>query len=176
MSAKAVYYQNISKVSFPHPLFLLLPSNSPRKLSRSRISTISKLRFGTLLDKRNTNLSLASILIFLYSHYRKAVGALLVYDITRKNSFINAQKWLLELKQYAEPDCIILLVGNKVDLIENNSAKREIFTEEARNFADENKLIFFETSALGNVKVIEAFDSLINGIITCNNQKYTLIA
>jgi Rab family protein len=91
---------------------------------------------------------------------------LLVYDVTRKNSFVNAQKWLLELKQYAEPDCIILLVGNKVDLIDSNEVKREVFTEEARNFAEENKLIFYETSALGNIKVNEAFDALINGTST----------
>ena len=69
----------------------------------------------------------------------------------------------MELKQYAEPDCIILLVGNKVDLVDNSANKREVFTEEARNFADENKLIFYETSALGNIKVNEAFDCLING-------------
>lgn len=69
----------------------------------------------------------------------------------------------MELKQYAEPDCIILLVGNKLDLIETSNAKREVLTEEGRNFADENKLIFYETSALINIRVNEAFDSLING-------------
>ena len=88
----------------------------------------------------------------------------MVYDVTRKNSFINAQKWLIELKQYAEPDCIILLVGNKVDLIENNE-KREISTAEAQNFAEENKLIFYETSALANLKVNEVFECLINGFL-----------
>ena len=69
----------------------------------------------------------------------------------------------MELRQYAEPDCIILLIGNKLDLIESNTVKREVMTEEARNFADENKLMFYEASALGNIKVNEAFDSLING-------------
>lgn len=69
----------------------------------------------------------------------------------------------MELRQYAEPDCIILLVGNKLDLIESNTVKREVMTEEARIFADENKLMFYEASALGNIKVNEAFDSLING-------------
>ena len=88
----------------------------------------------------------------------------MVYDVTRKNSFINAQKWLVELKQYAEPDCIILLIGNKVDLIENNE-KREISAEEAKNFAEENKLIFYETSALANLKVNEVFECLINGFL-----------
>ena len=76
----------------------------------------------------------------------------------------------MELKQYAEPDCIILLLGNKLDLIETNQGKREVFTEEARNFAEENKLIFYETSALGNIKVSEAFDSLINGKIFYKNR------
>ena len=88
---------------------------------------------------------------------------MLVYDITSKNSFANAQKWLLELRQYAEPDCTIMLIGNKLDLINKNDEKREVFMEDARNFAEENKLIFYETSALADLQVNEAFDCLING-------------
>jgi GTPase SAR1 family protein len=99
-----------------------------------------------------------------------------VYDVTRKNSFISAQKWLMELKQYAEPDCIILLVGNKMDLIENNG-KRDISSDEAQRFADENKLIFYETSALTDFKVNEAFDNLVNGKYLINIlQKFLIIA
>ena len=69
------------------------------------------------------------------------------------------------MKQYAEPDCIILLVGNKLDLVESNNKKRQVINVEAMSFAEENKLIFYETSALANVKVSEAFDTLINGIL-----------
>lgn len=88
----------------------------------------------------------------------------MVYDITIKDSFLNAQRWLGELKQYAEPDCVIMLVGNKVDLVLTNRTRRQVSYEEAKSFADENKLIFFETSAMSNFKVNECFEDLIQEI------------
>ena len=49
----------------------------------------------------------------IYSrHYRRAVGALVVYDVTKEDTFINAKKWMEELRASAEPDCVIYLVGN----------------------------------------------------------------
>ena len=98
------------------------------------------------------------------SHYRKAVGALLVYDITLRESFLNTQRWLGELKQFAEPDCMIMLVGNKLDLVNTNKSRRQVTFEEANLFSKENKLIFFETSALSNLKVSECFEDLIQEI------------
>ena len=53
-----------------------------------------------------------------FSHYRKAVGALLVYDVTKVSSFQNARKWVTELKSLAEPDILIMLVGKtKEDIL-----------------------------------------------------------
>ena len=98
------------------------------------------------------------------SHYRKAVGALLVYDISLKESFLNTQRWLMELKQFAEPDCVIMLVGNKLDLVNTNKSRRQVSFEEAKIFSEENKLVFFETSALSNLKVSECFEDLIQEI------------
>jgi Rab family protein len=92
------------------------------------------------------------------------VGALLVYEVSKKSSFINAQRWLSELKQNAEPDCIIMLVGNKVDLVDRNNKKREVTYEEGKVFAEENKLMFFETSALSSFKVNECFEDLLQEI------------
>ena len=57
------------------------------------------------------------------AHYRRAIGALLVYDITNIKSFLNAKKWIQELKSKAEPDIVIMLVGNKIDLVEKSSEK-----------------------------------------------------
>jgi GTPase SAR1 family protein len=88
----------------------------------------------------------------------------LVYDITLKDSFLNTQRWLGELKQFAEPDCIIMLVGNKLDLVNTNKSRRQVTFEEANLFAKENKLIFFETSALSNLRVNECFEDLIQEI------------
>jgi Ras-related protein Rab-11A len=68
-------------------------------------------------------------------YYKGAVGAMLVYDITRKETFerISAQ-WLNELKSFSDPNIVIILIGNKCDLKE----KREVTTEEAASFAEKN--------------------------------------
>lgn len=60
------------------------------------------------------------------AHYRRAVGALLVYDVTHKSTFVNASKWLEELRQNAEPDIVVMMVGNKVDLCEKDPSLREV--------------------------------------------------
>ena len=50
------------------------------------------------------------------AHYRKSLGALLVYDITKEQSFKNIEKWISEVKEHAEPDIVLMLVGNKLDI------------------------------------------------------------
>jgi len=78
------------------------------------------------------------------AYYRGAVGALLVYDVTKQATFESVKTmWLDELKQNADANIIIMLVGNKKDL----SHIRDVTTEEARNFAEKNQLSFIETSA-----------------------------
>ncbi len=98
------------------------------------------------------------------SHYRKAVGALLVYDVTKKLTFTDTQRWLNELKQYVEPDCVVMLIGNKVDLVDRNDKKREVSYEDAKGFAKENNLLFYETSAMSNFGVNECFEDLLQEI------------
>lgn len=66
-----------------------------------------------------------------FRYYRGAVGALLVYDITKKQTFDNAERWLNELREHADQEIVILLVGNKSDL----RHIRAVTTEEARDFA-----------------------------------------
>merc|ERR1719163_2185741 len=58
------------------------------------------------------------------AHYRRAVGAMLVYDASKQSTFQNCAKWMEELKQNAEPDVVIMLVGNKIDLFEENPEVR----------------------------------------------------
>ena len=67
------------------------------------------------------------------------------------------------MRENSEPDIIIYLVGNKVDLAERNSMERQVSQEEAKRFAKENKLHFIETSAFSNYKVNEAFENLLEG-------------
>ena len=97
-------------------------------------------------------------------HYRKAVGALLVYDVTRRITFENCIKWYKELKVFTDQECVICIVGNKLDLIEGNPNRREVSIEEGKNFAKKNKTLFFETSAKSNNNVVECFEELLQQI------------
>ncbi|KAH3900874.1 probable GTP-binding protein YPT31/YPT8 [Saccharomycodes ludwigii] len=94
------------------------------------------------------------------AYYRGALGALVVYDITKSSSYENCRDWLRELKENADENIVIGLIGNKSDL----GHLRAIPTEEARNFARENQLLFTETSALDNTNVDKAFEELITAI------------
>ena len=88
------------------------------------------------------------------TYYRGAAGALLVYDITRRDTYIHLIKWLSELKENAPKDITIILIGNKNDL-EN---ERQVSYEEGENFAKENGLLFLETSAKTAHNIVEAFN------------------
>ena len=94
------------------------------------------------------------------AYYRGAHGALLVYDITKHNSFDNVERWLDELQQHASTDISVMLVGNKSDL----KHLRAVPVEEAKGFSELKKLLFMETSALENYNVEEAFSQLITHI------------
>lgn len=59
-----------------------------------------------------------SLLVRWCRHYRKSIGALIVYDITKEQSFMSVKKWIEEVREHAEPEIVIMLVGNKLDLAE----------------------------------------------------------
>lgn len=94
------------------------------------------------------------------SYYRGALGAMLVYDITRIVTFVNIKKWLHELREYGNEDMVIILVANKSDL----SQSREVEKEEGKGFAEREGLCFMETSALQNLNVEDAFLEMITKI------------
>ncbi|CAF4111234.1 unnamed protein product [Rotaria sordida] len=87
------------------------------------------------------------------SYYRGASGALLVYDITNRESYNAVANWLSDARRLASPNVIIILCGNKKDLED----QREITFTEANQFAQDNDLIFFETSAMTGENVHESF-------------------
>ncbi|OZJ06750.1 Ras-related protein Rab-11A [Bifiguratus adelaidae] len=87
------------------------------------------------------------------AYYRGAVGALLVYDIAKHATYENVNRWLKELRDHADSNIVIMLVGNKSDL----RHLRAVPTEEAKQFAAENGLSFIETSALDSSNVELAF-------------------
>ena len=95
------------------------------------------------------------------AYYKGSKGAFVVYDITRKTTYDNIDKWIGELKTNGSEDVLIMLVGNKSDLED----KREVITEEVEKKAQEQKLAFCETSALNGKNVEYAFENLINEIL-----------
>lgn len=94
------------------------------------------------------------------AYYRGAVGALLVYDISKHATYKNVERWLAELRENADRNIVIMLVGNKSDL----RHLREVPTEEAKEFAEKNKLSFIETSALDSSNVELAFQNILTEI------------
>lgn len=101
------------------------------------------------------------------AYYRGAVGALLVYDISKHASFENVQRWLEELRDHADANIVIMLVGNKSDL----RHLRAVPTEEARVFAEKNSLSFIETSALDSTNVELAFQNILTEIYRIVSRK-----
>ncbi|KAH6822200.1 Rab GTPase-like A1I protein [Perilla frutescens var. hirtella] len=100
------------------------------------------------------------------SYYRGALGALLVYDITRRSTFESLRKWLKELREFGSPEMVVVLVGNKSDL----SRSREVNLEDGQSLAQLEDLSFMETSAKENLNVEDAFLQMINRIyqLTCH--------
>ncbi|KAL2143293.1 hypothetical protein VTI28DRAFT_10600 [Corynascus sepedonium] len=94
------------------------------------------------------------------AYYRGAVGALLVYDISKSLSFENVTRWLKELRDHADSNIVIMLVGNKTD----QRHLRAVPTEDGKNFASENGLSFIETSALEATNVDLAFQNILTSI------------
>mmetsp|Transcript_8031 Transcript_8031/g.8550 ORF Transcript_8031/g.8550 Transcript_8031/m.8550 type:complete len:216 (+) Transcript_8031:243-890(+) len=101
------------------------------------------------------------------AYYRGAVGALLVYDISKHVTFENVERWLKELRDHAEPNIVVMLVGNKSDL----RHRRTVPTEEAMAFAENNSLAFIETSALDASGVDEAFRQILTEIYRLMSRK-----
>ena len=94
------------------------------------------------------------------TYYRKAYGILLLFDVTKRSSFIACKNYLEEVRINSDKNCVIYLIGNKIDLSNN----REISSIEAENFAKKEKIKYIETSAIKNLKVTEVFTSLLNDI------------
>eukprot|EP00386_Alphamonas_edax_P012452 GDKI01038888.1.p1 GENE.GDKI01038888.1~~GDKI01038888.1.p1 ORF type:complete len:229 (-),score=56.75 GDKI01038888.1:203-889(-) len=94
------------------------------------------------------------------AYYRGAVGALLVYDISKRSSFENVERWLKELRDHANPNIVVLLVGNKSDL----KNLRAVPQEEAAQFSEKHGLACIETSALDSTNVEVAFHRILSEI------------
>ncbi|XP_058787005.1 ras-related protein Rab11A-like [Vicia villosa] len=101
------------------------------------------------------------------AYYRGAVGAMLVYDITKRPSFDHIPRWLEELRNHADKNIVIILIGNKSDLED----QRAVPTEDAKEFAEKEGLFFLETSALEAINVETAFMTVLTEIFNIVNKK-----
>ncbi|KAK1835117.1 ras family-domain-containing protein [Podospora conica] len=111
-------------------------------------------------------------------YYRNAQAALVVYDLTKPTSLIKAKHWVAELQRQATPGIVIALVGNKLDLTNDSAGSsgegeaggddasdaRKVSTEEAQTYAEQEDLLFFETSAKTGFNVTEVFTAIANAI------------
>ena len=95
-------------------------------------------------------------------YYRDAQVALLTYDITNESSFISIDFWIKELKYKVENENMILcLVANKCDVSQDD---RKISTNKGKNFAEENNMIFYETSAKTGEGIKNLFVTIANKV------------
>lgn len=90
------------------------------------------------------------------SYFKGSQGVMLVYDVTSMDSFNSVKHWVTQIKENVKDnDIVILLLGNKLD-----SDNREVESNLAEEFADENNLLFMEASAKDNINVAKAFEKL----------------
>ncbi|CAA7400966.1 unnamed protein product [Spirodela intermedia] len=105
------------------------------------------------------------------AYYRGALGAMLVYDITKRQSFDHIPRWLEELRSHADKNLVIMLIGNKSDLED----QRSVSTEDAKEFAQKEGLFFLETSAMQATNVDSAFITVLTEVFQIVNKK-TLVS
>lgn len=94
------------------------------------------------------------------AYYRGAVGALLVYDITKRPTFENVHRWLRELRDHADSNIVIMMTGNKSDL----NHLRSVSEDDGQTLAEREGLSFLETSALDATNVEKAFQTILTEI------------
>mmetsp|Transcript_10400 Transcript_10400/g.14338 ORF Transcript_10400/g.14338 Transcript_10400/m.14338 type:complete len:122 (-) Transcript_10400:269-634(-) len=89
-------------------------------------------------------------------YYRGASAAIVVYDITNAPTLQRAKAWIKELQRQGNPNIVLVLAGNKVDL----AGSREIDSGDVKSYAQENGIMFMETSAKTNYNINELFEQI----------------
>ncbi|PRP83559.1 GTP-binding protein ypt3 [Planoprotostelium fungivorum] len=146
-------------------------SNLLSRFTRNEFSLESKSTIGVEFATRTVNCDNKEMLTILSAgqekyraitsaYYRGAVGALLVYDITRGVTFEHLERWLQELLDHSDKNIVVMLVGNKSDIVN----ARAVSTNQAKEFAEKHNLSFIETSALESTNVEMAFTNILSQI------------
>jgi small GTP-binding protein len=95
------------------------------------------------------------------SYYRGTAAALVVYDVTRPETFSHVKDWIAEARSLASPGTVLSVVGNKADL----KADRQVSYEAGQRLCEEQHLPFAETSALSGLNVQEVFTQLAEAVL-----------
>ena len=95
------------------------------------------------------------------NYYKGANGIILIYDVTDVQTFQNVKNWINQIKEEANPDVLVYLVGNKIDVQEE---EKVVKTEEGQKMAEEYKLPFSEASAKEGINIDEIFQELLEKI------------
>ena len=96
------------------------------------------------------------------NYYKGAMGIILVFDCTKRSSFLNIKEWVESIKEHANSNSTILLVANKTDM----DSLREVSSEESRQLAEEMGVMHIETSAKNGQNIQEAFQLLASEILS----------
>ena len=94
------------------------------------------------------------------AYYKGSKGALVIYDITQKETFANIEKWVNDLKSKGDPKITIILIGNKSDLEDKRQISKEQGEEKAKSFG----CAFLETSAFSGDNIEKAFEMMVKEI------------
>ncbi|KAJ8761930.1 hypothetical protein K2173_006532 [Erythroxylum novogranatense] len=155
-------------------------SNLLSRFTRNEFSLESKSTIGVEFATRSLNVDGKVIKAQIWdtagqeryraitsAYYRGAVGALLVYDVTRHSTFENVERWLKELRDHTDPNIVVMLVGNKSDLRHLVA----VSTEDGKSFSEREALYFMETSALEATNVDNAFSEVLTQIYKIVSKK-----
>ncbi|KAI8000382.1 Ras-related protein RABA1c [Camellia lanceoleosa] len=155
-------------------------SNLLSRFTRNEFSLESKSTIGVEFATRSLNIDGKVIKAQIWdtagqeryraitsAYYRGAVGALLVYDVTRHSTFENVERWLRELRDHTDPNIVVMLIGNKSDLRHLVA----VSTEDGKSFAERESLFFMETSALEATNVDNAFAEVLTQIYRIVSKK-----
>ncbi|OVA03014.1 Small GTPase superfamily [Macleaya cordata] len=155
-------------------------SNLLSRFTRNEFSLESKSTIGVEFATRSLNVDGKVIKAQIWdtagqeryraitsAYYRGAVGALLVYDVTRHATFESVERWLKELRNHTDPNIVVMLIGNKSDLRHLVA----VSTEDGKSFAEQESLYFMETSALEATNVENAFAEVLTQIYRIVSKK-----
>ena len=141
-----------------------------KRFQEAHLSTIGldyRLKSMTLKNGKNIKLQIWDTAgqdrfrAITKNYYKGANGIILIYDVTNLQSYENVKNWISQIKEEANPNVLIYLAGNKIDV---NEEDKVVKTEEGQKIANELNLPFYETSAKNGVNVNEIFEDILEKI------------